>query len=116
MQEMAKQGVMWNVDPVKPHGRSKLTRIDALQPYVRNRQVYVQRQHFKLIKELCGLQIVRGELLGKSPNRADALAYHVDFWRPQLVKQPDAEPEIPYWEAERMNSHDIPSYGLEAAI
>lgn len=115
-QAMVERGLAWHIDPVKPHGRAKLTRIDALQPFVRNRQIYVQRQHSKLVDELCGLQIIRGELLGKSPNRADALAYHVDFWRPQLVKQPGAEPEIPYWEAERLQNHNIPSYGLEAAV
>lgn len=117
LQAMVARGLSWHIDPVKHHGRSKITRIDALQPFVRNRQIYVQREHFKLVDELCSLQVIRGELLGKSPNRADALAYHVDFWRPMVVYKRDEGPDIPYWEGEaRVRHNGIPAYGLEAAI
>ena len=118
LDRMARDGVYYHIDPVKPHGKGKLSRIDALQPYVRAHRLYVQRCQFRLVDELCKLIIVRGELQGKSPNRADALAYHCEFWNPTVFAPSEAEPDIPYWQEEYRSSNrdDIPSYGLEAAL
>lgn len=114
LDQMAREGVHYHVDPVKPHNRSKISRIDALQPYVRAHRLHVQEAHHRLVEELCRIQLYRGELIGKSPNRADALAYHCEFWNPAVFAPKDPEPEIPYWQMQyQQESRDVASYGLE---
>jgi predicted phage terminase large subunit-like protein len=108
-QAMQETKIMFPIRPVKPGNIRKITRIDGLQPFVRNNQLYVRREHKKLIDELCNLQVVRGKLISKSPNRADALAYHVDFWKDRKFDR-GIKPEIPYRTKKRKT---IRSYGLE---
>jgi hypothetical protein len=58
--------------------------VDSLQPFVRNQQVYFTKGQRKLISELLNLQVVGGKVVGKSPNLADSLAYHVEYWRGKM--------------------------------
>jgi hypothetical protein len=67
--------------------------------------------HKKLVDELVKLQIVRGKLVGRSPNRADALAYHVDFWSHASPVPLEDEDEIETWDG-GVNPQPR-SYGLE---
>jgi hypothetical protein len=108
---MVEQGLSTAIRPVKPGNRSKLSRIEGLQPYTANRQVCVMDSQKKLVDELVRLQIVRGKLVGKSPNRADALAYHADFWSHASMPDVGEEDDIDHWDA--MSAHKPRSYGLE---
>jgi hypothetical protein len=78
---MLERGLRFTIHPVKPGNTKKGKRIlDALQPFIRNRQVYFHKDHKELIDELCALNIIGGKVIGRSPNLADALAYHPNFW------------------------------------
>jgi len=86
---MIERGIHFPIRPVKPGTKSKGSRIvDALQPFIRNQQVYFTKGQRKLTQELINLQVVGGKVIGKSPNLADSLAYHVEYWR---GKSPDIE-------------------------
>lgn len=86
--QMVERGVHFPIRPVKPGSKSKGSRIiDALQPFVQNKQVFFLRNQKKLVDELLNMQIVKGKVVGKSPNLADSLAYHAEFWRGGKVKQ-----------------------------
>ena len=86
---MIERGIHFPIRPVKPGTKSKGSRIvDALQPFIRNQQVYFTKGQRKLTQELINLQVVGGKVVGKSPNLADSLAYHVEYWR---GKAPDIE-------------------------
>ena len=112
---LVKNKIRVSVRPVKPGGKSKGTRIlDALQPYVANHQFYVQRNMGAMVDELVNMQVANGKVVGKSPNRADALAYHAQNWRAGFSYQLDEnESEIdyvdPFWTPEIAG----PVYGLE---
>ena len=97
--------------PIKHQNRAKLTRIEGLQPYTANKQICVMDSQKRLVDELCRLQIVRGKLVGKSPNRADALAYHADFWRHAGKVEIEEEDELGTWDAHK--EYNKRSYGLE---
>jgi predicted phage terminase large subunit-like protein len=108
-QKMAEERVFFNVKAVKPGGINKLTRIDALQPFVRNHQIFIQDTQYKLRDELCGIQVARGQIIGKSPNRADALAYHVQYWKHGRVDPIEDDDGPRTIVTKRQNA----SYGLE---
>jgi hypothetical protein len=76
---MIERGVHFPIRPVKPGIKGKARRIDALQPYIRTRRVFFARGTKKLIRELIDLQVVGGKVVGRSPNLADSLAYHVEY-------------------------------------
>jgi hypothetical protein len=61
---IADRGLSTVIRPVKPGHRSKLTRIEGLQPYAATRQICTMDSHKKLVDELVKLQIVRGKLDG----------------------------------------------------
>jgi predicted phage terminase large subunit-like protein len=109
---LAARGLSTSVRPVKPGHRNKLTRIEGLQPYTAAGQMCVLKDQKRLVDELCRLQIVRGKLVGRSPNRADALAYHADFWRhastPETIINEDDAGE---WDSSQ--EFRPRSYGLE---
>jgi len=109
---MIKQGAHFPIRPVKPGSRSKGTRIiDALQPFVANHQVYVQRKHKKLVDELVTMQVVNGKVVGKSPNLADSLAYHAEFWRGIIGRgQQDDDDVTPFSQYKKPIA---PAYGLQ---
>lgn len=112
--EMVKRGVVMPIRPVKPAQRSKITRIDGLQPFVRNHQMYVQPRARDLVKELCNLQVVRGKIIGRSPNLADSLAYHLDFWSMRdFPSDKRDDEEIPYEDSRRRGP--VRAYGLEVS-
>lgn len=109
-QEMIQRGAHFHIQPVKPGGKSKGSRIlDALQPFVANHQVYVLRSHdSSLVSEMIGLQVVGGKVVGRSPNLADSLSYHAEFWRGQERQmKPEDEDEVKRWAPEAG-----PAYGL----
>lgn len=110
--EMLQRGIHFPIRPVKPGNKSKGSRIvDSLQPFVRNQQVFFTKGQRKLVSELLNLQVVGGKVVGKSPNLADSLAYHVIYWRGKApaVEEEDYEYFDPY-------VGDIsPSYGLQCA-
>ena len=106
------------VRPVKPGSKKgKGTRIlDALQPFVANHQFFVLRKMRKMVDELVNMQVVDGKVVGRSPNLADALAYHAPNWRAGFSYQLDEnESEIayvdPFWTPEPTG----PAYGLECS-
>ena len=113
MQEMKQQGVHFRIKPVSPGRTGKGRRImDALQPFIANHQVHVLRSHdASLVSELVALQVVGGKVVGRSPNLADSLAYHSEFWRGQeiLMAQED-EDDIKLWVPE-----SGPAYGLQVS-
>lgn len=79
--EMYKRGARFTIRPVKPGNRSKGTRIEGLEPWVRNGKVAVRREHFGgVVREAENVVIVRGMVQGRSPNRLDALAYQITHW------------------------------------
>lgn len=109
--EMMKRGVHFQIRPVKPGTKSKGSRIiDALQPFVQNQQVFFLRGQKKLVDELLNMQVVKGKVIGKSPNLADSLAYHAEFWKhgPAFKKERDEIEFKSPWRKER-----TVSYGLQ---
>ena len=79
--EMQKRGVYFMIKGVKPGSKSKGWRIiDGLQPFIANHQVYFAKRQKRLTDELTRIQIVKGKVIGKSPNLVDALAYQSEFW------------------------------------
>ena len=107
---MLERNLHFPIRPVKPGTKSKGARIiDSLQPFVRNQQVFFTRGQSKLIKELLNLQVVGGKVVGRSPNLADSLAYHVEYWRGR-VQQVETE-DIDYFDP---FLGDVgPDYGLQ---
>ena len=110
---LIERGLATSIRPAKHGSRSKLSRIEGLQPFVANGQVCIKKDQHKLLKELCGLQIIRGKLVGRSPNRADALAYHADFWSRARMPDVEAEDDIPLWDPIFGDKTGGRSYGLE---
>jgi predicted phage terminase large subunit-like protein len=111
-QEMIQRGVNFHIKPVKPGRLRKGSRIlDSLQPFVANHQLYVMRAHdASLVSELVALQVVGGKVVGRSPNLADSLSYHSEFWRGQevLMAEEEEDDKIQTWGLE-----GGPAYGLE---
>jgi hypothetical protein len=110
--KMLEKNVHFPIRPVKPGNKSKGSRIvDSLQPFIRNQQVFFTKGQRKLVNELINLQVVGGKVVGKSPNLADSLAYHVEFWRGRPGERVDTSDEIDYFDS---FMGDIGrSYGLE---
>ena len=107
---MLERGIHFPIRPVKPGIKSKGSRIiDSLQPFVGNRQVFFTRGQQKLVNELLNMQVVGGKVVGKSPNLADSLAYHVEYWRGKA--QPVEKEDIDFFDAYRGNTGR--SYALE---
>ena len=111
-QEMQQRGVHFNIQPVKPGAKSKGSRIlDALQPFVANQQMYVLRSHASsLVSEMVSMQVVAGKVVGRSPNLADSLAYHAEFWRGitlQMHKEDQETERVKGWCPE-----SGPAYGI----
>lgn len=81
-QRMRERGVYFSIVPVKPGPKSKGARIaKALQPFVQSHQLHFLKSQWQLVNELLNMQIIGGKVIGRSPNRIDALAYHPTFWR-----------------------------------
>lgn len=113
--EMKRTGKHFYVQSLTVGNRSKVERIiDGLQPYVASGQLHFRREgQERLIREMLDLsvrQLARGlKFVGRSPNRVDSLAMHVQFWGGvssafgrDTADEPDAD--IPFAEDE------IPSY------
>ena len=82
------------IDPVKPGTKAKGERIIAsLQPFVASRQVFFRKDQPHLVEELVNLKVIGGKVHGRSPNLADALAYHTEYWRvsPPSFREPEFE-------------------------
>jgi hypothetical protein len=110
--QQAERGVHFPIRPVSPGSKSKGSRIvDALQPFVRNQQVYFLKSQRALISELLNMQVVGGKVVGKSPNLVDSLAYHAEFWRGGPVKDFVAEDDVTFVSATAMDIK--PAYGLQ---
>ncbi len=113
-QEMTRQGVGARIQPVKP-GRTGTGRriLDALQPFVAGGQLFVQKAHDRtVVDELCSLQVVGGKVVGRSPNLADSLSYHSEFWRGLELRQ--IEVEDPEEDRVKDAHEDVtPQYGLK---
>jgi predicted phage terminase large subunit-like protein len=109
---MLERNIHFPIRPVKPGNKSKGSRIvDSLQPFIRNQQVFFTKGQRKLVNELINLQVVGGKVVGKSPNLADSLAYHVEFWRGKPGQRIDTSDDIDYFDS---FMGDIGrSYGLE---
>ena len=110
--QMIERGAHFPIRPVKPGTKSKGSRIiDALQPFVQNQQVYFLRSQKKLVDELLNMQVIKGKVVGKSPNLADSLAYHAEFWRggPAFKREDDDDikPRSPFLH------EPSPAYGLQ---
>lgn len=82
-QELVRRGVSASIRPVKPGKIGKGRRIlDSLQPFIAGGQLFVLQEHDRtVVEELVSLQVVGGKVVGRSPNLADSLAYHAEFWR-----------------------------------
>lgn len=116
LQEKAKRGGRFVIKPVKPEagnrgGAGKGTRIEGLEPFVRAGQVHVRPEHSKLVREATEVNIVRGKVQGKSPNRLDAFAYQTQFWKGAEVPLEEQD-DIEYWNPMRREGRQSRSYGL----
>ena len=111
LQEMNQRKIHFSIRPVTTGNEKKGTRIQALQPFIKNGQFYVRKEHYKLVRELTKVQISRGSVLGKSPNRADALAYHVQFWRGISIPDTDVKDEIEF-EDQMLYPERYVAYGM----
>ena len=110
--QMQERGIYFPIRPVKPGSKSKGSRIiDALQPFVQNQQIFFLRNQKKLVDELLNMQIVKGKVIGKSPNLADSLAYHAEFWRGGPTAQPVDMDDMDYKSPFLKNTG--PAYGLQ---
>jgi hypothetical protein len=110
---MIQRGVHFNIRPVKPGGKSKGARIlDALQPFVANHQIYVLRSHASsLVSEAVSLQVVKGKVVGRSPNIIDSLSYHAEYWRGiemQIEREREDQERVKKW-----SPQSGPAYGIE---
>jgi len=119
LQEKAKRGGRFIVRPVKPEsgsrgGMSKGSRIEGLEPFVRAGQIHVRKEHSKLVREALEVNIVRGKVQGKSPNRLDAFAYQTQFWRGMVVPEEEKD-DIEFWNPLRRGGRQSRSYGLACA-
>jgi len=107
---MLERGIHFPIRPVKPGTKSKGARIvDSLQPFVRNQQVNFTKGQRKLVNELLNLQVVGGKVVGRSPNLADSLAYHVEYWRGKA--RPQAKPDIDWFDSHKAELGR--AYGIE---
>ena len=81
--EMASQSHFFTITPLKPGSRSKWERIiSALQPFVASRQIWLPYgRQSKLQDEMINFRVMKGTLVGRSPNVLDSLAYHAEFWK-----------------------------------
>jgi hypothetical protein len=114
-QQMRDRKARFAIRPVKPwRNESKGSRIEALEPFVRAGQVFVRwPEHKKLVDEADKVVIQRGKVQGRSPNRLDAFAYHVENW---TKKAPAIEkPEIEWWNPTRKEQTQLRAYGLACA-
>jgi hypothetical protein len=112
-QEMQQRGIHFRIKPVAPGRVGKGRRImDALQPFVANQQMHVLRSmDSTLVSELVALQVVGGKVIGRSPNLADSLAYHSEFWRGQeVLMAAEDDDDIKLWVPE-----SGPAYGLQCS-
>ena len=112
-QEMATRKINFRIKPVKPGSIGKGRRIiDSLQPFVANEQLYVLRSHdASLVSEMVSIQVVKGKVVGRSPNLADSLSYHAEFWRGiEVEMEEDEEDAIQPW-----LEHGGPAYGLQCS-
>jgi hypothetical protein len=103
-QEMRRRNRHFTVESLKVKGRSqrmfdKHTRIlKQLQPYVANEQVFFLKHQKKLIRQMLGLRVIDGKIVGKSPNDLDALAWQCHWWTGATSKgnEEDDEETIPH--------------------
>lgn len=103
------------IQPLDPGGQRKTKRIDSLQPYFKNGQIYVQRSQGDLIKQLIGYQPKADGSTGlKHDDIIDALAYHTTWWLGSTVRPraPEAtEEDLEDWTT-RPQPKDNSLYGL----
>ena len=100
-QEQIKRGKFFPVDELQTGGKSKQVRIEGLSPYFQNKQVYLQRSHQKLIKQL----LTFPDCLTTHDDLVDALAYQPKYWHlsveekvdPDEIKLEDEEIESRYY-------------------
>lgn len=112
-QRTRERNVNMYIRPVKPGAKSKAWRIiNSLQPFVRRRKLRFTSDQTELIREMLDLQIVDGKrILGRSPNLLDSLAYHVEFWRSSIIKNPNEG--IDDIKDASLIEPEVPLYGLE---
>lgn len=109
-QEQQVRGLYFNIRPVKPGGQRKGSRIiDALQPFVRNHQLYIPEKLRFVAKEMANMIVVGGKVVGRSPNLADSLAYHPENWLLSLDKAEKSDEDQVIQQKDEQNVN----YGLE---
>jgi GNAT superfamily N-acetyltransferase len=113
---LSARGLHYPVLAAKTGNKSKGMRIClSLQPWVANGQLYFRRDQPALPDELCSIVTdERGQIRGKYPNLADALAYHAEYWRrtPHVLKTDD-EDDIRYEDESDTFVGPVPTrYGL----
>jgi predicted phage terminase large subunit-like protein len=111
--EMLRRGMAFRIKPVAPGRTGKGRRIlDSLQPFVANGQMHVLKQHdHTLVAEMVALQVVGSKVVGRSPNLADSLSYHAQYWRSvEMEMAEEDEDEIKNWIPD-----SGPAYGLACA-
>ena len=80
-EEMIRRDVFYPIKPARHKRRGKSERIDGLQPFIANQQVYFRRDQQDIINEAVALIIVDNKIKGNSsPNMMDALAYSCELW------------------------------------
>lgn len=105
------------VEGLKHAGVRKSKRIEALQPYFANSQVFLQRSHGELIKQLLGFQPKPDGSTGlQHDDLIDSLAYHPVFWKGTTLRNKPsyADEDIDDWtDAKKARiKKGEPAYGL----
>ena len=96
-------------------GGAKVIRIESLQPFFANEQVYMNRNHGAIIKQLLGFQPRPDGSTGlPHDDLIDSLAHHVRFWESNAkgrLSQFDDD-DVEDW-SHKDEFHQMAEYGLE---
>jgi len=116
-QQMLRRGRTFSIHPVQSGRKAKGTRIiDSLQPFVRDGRVFTlegDATQEEAIDQLVNMQVIKGKVVGMSPNLADAWSYHPQFWIGLSVAE-EEDDEIEWWDAKKSHTpKPRPSYGLQ---
>jgi predicted phage terminase large subunit-like protein len=108
-QEQKKRGIYFPIVQLEGQIRNKVKRIDSLQPFFVNKQVWIGRSHGALQHQLLGYAPVTYKETGlPHDDHIDALAFHTKYWKSSFETDE---------EEDRIKSADEPEaerwYGLE---
>lgn len=110
---MMRRGVHFSINPFNAGPMAKGARlIKRLESWIANRQVYFRPDSDELPDELAAIVIdANGKVKGASPNLADALSGHTEFWR-RTPKAVEIDDDIDFEEEEALQRRIKVRYGM----